>query len=118
MTITVTMPDGVDTKPVEFYKALTLLCAGHNIGVHHEGAYSRLLIWDQLEQQHRLEPPDYQPSGLPAGEPSFVGLFLTDEAFTHCRPEVYDHHGSYVRLFPALPVAEPPSARHIRKRGR
>jgi hypothetical protein len=108
MTMTLVLPDGAEVKPVEFYRTLAQLCPGFNIGVHSNGAYTKLLIWDSRERQHRLEPPDYQPVGLPEGEPSMVLLFMTDDALTYCRPEVYDHQGRFISAPPQmLPVSLP-----------
>lgn len=100
MTITVTMPDGADTKPVEFYRALAQLCPGHNIRVHHDQQDTKHLVWSGRE--HLLQEPAIETAGL---------LFMTDEALSHCRPEVYDLSG---RFLTAPPEPQPNSKRRKR----
>ena len=86
-TITVTLADGRDIKPTEFYKWLAYYCTGRDIRVHRDGVDTKLLRW--AGKEHELRNPD--PS-IPCS------LYMADEHLTYCQALVYDETGKYVGL--------------------
>jgi hypothetical protein len=88
MSITVIMPDGVATKPVEFYKWLAYYAADQNVWVHDNGKYTHLLKWDTVHKRHNVVV-DPEAS-------TEASLFMTTEALCHCQALVYNPAGLFI----------------------
>lgn len=85
-TITVTLPDGLILKPVEYYRWLAYYCRGLDVRVHQNGQDTRLLKWNPVTSDHDL----VSPNG------STTQLFTTEDSLSKCLPLVYDAAGRYI----------------------